>query len=261
MIACLVAEVLAEVTGLHPAECAREDAQLFTDLGLDSLTLLETIERLQQCAHCLIPDEMTARIQTVGGLQQAVARCADTAASRIGMSEEYLRGHASVFFERANRFMACGDRLRHHGLADRDILVDLGAGLTELDYHLRVSYGWRGRYVPVDAWVDGIDLMRWTPPRPVQWLAALEVLEHLDDPRAFVRMMQGCATKGVVVTTPNADSVDVLAMDPSHKSPLRRSTLEEWGMHTTLHNFYGHYQDGIAGVWTRPAAANSEGPT
>jgi acyl carrier protein len=246
----IVTEVLATVTGRPIEECAQPQQHLFHHLGLDSLGLLETIEQLQARAHCTIPDEVTGQVKTVADLQAALALCADTPEARIAMSEDYLRGHQSVFFERQNRFLACADRLRHHGLGDGDVLFDLGAGLTELDYHLRVSHGWRGRYVPVDAWVNGVDLLQWTPPRRVEWFAALELLEHLEDPKRFVEQMQEFATKGFIVTTPNPDRVDVLAMDPTHKTPLDEGALQGWGMRTTLHNFYGFHQDGIAGIWT-----------
>ncbi|MBE1585075.1 hypothetical protein ACFPOI_49770 [Nonomuraea angiospora] len=89
----------------------------------------------------------------------------------------------------------------------------------------------------MDAWVDGVDLNEWTPPRQYDWFAALELLEHLDKPERLVRALQRHATKGVVVTTPNPQVWDVLAMDPTHV--------------TSLDTFYGKYQDGIIGLWTR----------
>ncbi|MBT2491679.1 hypothetical protein J7E96_24755 [Streptomyces sp. ISL-96] len=172
-----------------------------------------------------------------------------TVEARIARSEEYLRGHESLFYERKSRFAAAADRLRAAGLGDTDILVDVGAGLTELDVVLRVDHGWRGRYVPVDAWVDGTDLADWTPPRAVEWFAALEVLEHLLDPEALVERFKQHALSGFVITTPNPDRVDVLAMDPTHVTPIDQKALRGWGMRTTLHNFYGAFQDGIAAVW------------
>jgi hypothetical protein len=59
-------------------------------------------------------------------------------------------------------------------------------GRTELDVCLRTDHGWRGRYVPVDAWYDGVDLEDWTPPREADWFTGLEVLEHLKDPHRLV---------------------------------------------------------------------------
>ncbi|GAA3789977.1 methyltransferase domain-containing protein [Streptomyces chiangmaiensis] len=138
------------------------------------------------------------------------------------------------------------------GLDDADILVDVGAGFTELDFFLRNEYGWRGRYVPLDAWVDGtFDFSTWRPARPVGWYAALEVLEHLQDPEDLIRRMKESALKGFVVTTPNSNVVDVLAQDPTHVTALDEDTLRKWGLATSLHNFYGQYQDGICGLWRK----------
>lgn len=247
----LVTQVLAEVTR-QPAElCSQREQSLAQNLGLDSLGLLEVVTKLQLLAACVVPDEVTGQVRTVGDLHRALEQCASTPASRIALAEEYLRGHRSLAFERQNRFLAAADRLRHHGLSDADLLYDLGAGYTELDYHLRVQHGWRGRYVPVDAWVDGTDLLTWTPPRRVGWFAALELLEHLADPLSVVNMMKAYCTGGFVVTTPNPATVDVLAQDPTHVTPLPEGQLQAWGMDTTLHNFYGQYQDGICAVWRR----------
>ncbi|MEV5551918.1 acyl carrier protein [Streptomyces sp. NPDC052309] len=252
MITHLVTGTLMAISGRPQTECADLGRHLFTDLGMDSLGLMETVTALEKVAGCTIPDEVTGQLATVGDLHAAVSRCASGAGSRIAQAEEYLRGHTSAHFERAGRFRAASERMRASGLDDTDILVDLGAGFTELDYYLRAEYGWRGRYVPLDAWVDGtFDLDTWRPARPVGWYAALEVLEHLTDPEGLVRRMKESALKGVVVTTPNSDVVDVLAQDPTHVTPLDEKTLQRWGMTTSLHNFYGQYQDGVLGLWRK----------
>ncbi|WP_369225920.1 acyl carrier protein [Streptomyces sp. R39] len=252
MIAHLVAGTLASVSGRPQTECAERDRHLFHDLGLDSLALMETVTALERAVPCTIPDEITGQLATVGDLHDAVGRCASGAVHRIAQAEEYLRGHASLHFERASRFRAASERLRAGDLDDTDILVDLGAGLTELDFFLRAEYGWRGRYLAMDAWVDGtFDFDTWRPVRPVGWYAALEVLEHLNDPEDLIRRMQESALKGLVVTTPNSKTVDVLAQDPTHVTALDEETLQAWGLTTTLHNFYGQYQDGICGLWRK----------
>jgi hypothetical protein len=159
---------------------------------------METVTALETLTRSTIPDEITGQLATVGDLHDAVSRCASSAFSRIAQAEEYLRGHVSLHFERAARFRAASERLRAGGLDDSDLLVDLGAGLTELDYALRAEYGWRGRYVPMDAWVDGrFDLDTWRPARPVGWYAALEVLEHLHDPEDLVRRMKEGRSRGL----------------------------------------------------------------
>jgi hypothetical protein len=64
-------------------------------------------------------------------------------------------------------------------------------------------------------------------------------------------VMCDAAGAGVVVTTPNPDVVDVLALDPTHRTPLTRQQLASAGLYTSVHNFYGTDGDGICGVWYR----------
>jgi hypothetical protein len=63
--------------------------------------------------------------------------------------------------------------------------------------------------------------------------------------------MCDAAVYGVVVTTPNPAVVDVLAMDPAHRTPITRQQLAGAGLYTSVHNFYGADGDGICGVWYR----------
>ncbi|WP_431043342.1 hypothetical protein ACQUSR_16590 [Streptomyces sp. P1-3] len=175
----------------------------------------------------------------------------DTRNRHRNQCEEYARLDRRPYFERKARYEVAADRMRRGGLCDRDIVVDVGAGYTELDVCLRVDHGWRGRYVPVDGWLDGTDLEVWKPEDTFGWFAALEVLEHLKDPGRLVEEFKAKATRGFVITTPNPNVVDVLAMDPTHITPLSRDVLESWGIYTTVHKFYGRHEDGIAGLWTR----------
>ncbi|MBB5123088.1 hypothetical protein [Streptomyces eurocidicus] len=165
--------------------------------------------------------------------------------------EGYARLDRRPYHERKSRYQVACDRLLRGGLCERDIVVDIGAGYTELDFCLRTEHGWRGRYVPIDGWVDGTDIEKWAPEFDFHWFAALELLEHLHDPKRLVEELKARAEFGFVITTPNPDVVDVLAMDPTHITPLSRDLLESWGIYTTLHNFYGTHEDGIAGMWTR----------
>jgi len=155
--------------------------------------------------------------------------------------------------ERAARYATAADRLSAGGLCDLHTLADIGAGRTELDYLLRTERGWRGRYVPVDRWTgpDGLDLDTWVPPRRWDWFACLEVLEHLTSPMRLLDMMCDAAVHGVVVTTPNPEVIDVLALDPEHRTPLTRQQLASAGLYTSVHNFYGADSDGICAVWYR----------
>lgn len=254
----LVTGTLMAVSSRPEAECLDRERPLSEGLGIDSLGLMETVTALEKLAHCTIPDEVTGQLVTVGDLYDAVEQCASFPVSRIAQAEEYLRGHASLHFERAPRFRAASTVMRAAGLNDGDVLVDLGAGGTELDFFLRAEFGWRGRYVPMDAWIDGtFDLRTWVPARQVGWYAALEVLEHLEDPKGLVDRMKRSASSGLVVTTPNSKLVDVLAQDPTHVTALDEETLQGWGLKTSLHNFYGQYQDGICGLWRKEFEASA----
>jgi len=164
--------------------------------------------------------------------------------------DEYARSHKRPYVERKIRYQVAGDRMCRGGLTDRHTVVDVGAGWTELDFCLRTEHGWRGRYVPIDGWLDGTNLDLWSPTRSFEWFAALEILEHLHDPFRLLRELMESATMGVVVTTPNPFVHD-LSQDPTHITPITREMLEEVGMVTSLHNFYGDPNDGIAGLWCR----------
>ncbi|MDH2393635.1 acyl carrier protein [Streptomyces sp. HNM0663] len=71
--AALAVEALVRVTGRPREECARREAELDRDLGVDSLSLLELVVILQTRLAISVPDEVTARIRTVADLQDAVA--------------------------------------------------------------------------------------------------------------------------------------------------------------------------------------------
>lgn len=162
--------------------------------------------------------------------------------------ERYVR---RPYRERCARYEVAADRLVAGGLSDQHVLVDVGSGHTELDVCLRITHGWRGRYLPVDRWTGGADLETWVPPLRWEWVAALEVLEHLRDPFRLLSELMSSATRGVVVTTPNPDVVDVSAMDAGHVTPITRGELAAAGLYTSLHDLYGARDDGICAVWYR----------
>ena len=166
------------------------------------------------------------------------------AESRADLCDEYGRMPRRPYAERKIRYQVASEQMRRGGLDDRDAVIDVGAGGTELDFRLRTGHGWRGRYVPVDGWMDGTDLECRSPARPFEWFAVLEVLEHLHDPFRLLRELMKSAATGLVVTTPNP-----FVHDPTHFTPITREMPEDAGMATSLHDCYGDPEDGIAGLW------------
>lgn len=162
--------------------------------------------------------------------------------------EQFVR---RPYMERADRYRIAADRLATGGLCDVHSVADIGAGHTELDVCLRTEHGWRGRYLPVDRWTNTIDLETWQPDMRWDWMACLEVIEHLKDPDRLIRILQDSANLGVVLTTPNPDVVDVLALDPTHLTPVSRQHLAGLGFYTSTHTLYGTPHDGICAVWYR----------
>lgn len=167
----------------------------------------------------------------------------------IGTCDAYLGSRTGKYEWRAQRYRAALDAITENGLTDDDTLFDIGAGWTEFDYCLRAEYNSRCRYIPVDGAIDGTDLQEWTPPRKAEWFVALELLEHLDYPGYLIERMQAKATKGIVISTPNPRTTDVLSMDPTHKVECHAWWLEAWGFTATESSFYGQPNDSILGVW------------
>ena len=170
----------------------------------------------------------------------------------IAQADAYLAARNGTYDYRARRYRAAGDLMVHTlGLENTDTVYDIGAAMTELDVSLRVDFGWKGRYIPVDACIDGTDLEHWTPPRRAEWFVALEIIEHLDNASDLVGQMQANANKGVILTTPNPDVVDVLAIDPTHKTVITRDMLHVSGFTTELTELFGKDKDTILAYWTR----------
>lgn len=172
-------------------------------------------------------------------------------ADMIHRCDEYLASRTGKYSWRRVRYEAAAVAMFKHSFGDDDTLVDVGAGWTELDYCLRAEHFWRGRYIPIDGGIDGVDLEHWKPYRDAEWYVALEVLEHLYSWMPILRNMQECATKGVVLSTPNPETTDVLGMDDTHVSIIRRPVLEAMGFMVEERSFYGQERDSLFAYWYR----------
>lgn len=174
----------------------------------------------------------------------------------IQSCDSYLDDRTGKYEFRAVRYRAAAGWLTANGLTDDMTIVDVGAGMTELDYCLRAEYGWRGRYIPVDGGIDGVNLNYWTPPREAHFFVALEIIEHLANWRALIERMQRKALVGVVMSTPNPRTTDVIGMDPTHMVEVYSADLEPYAFKVSEETFYGGvFSDGapdaLFATWRR----------
>jgi hypothetical protein len=169
--------------------------------------------------------------------------------ARVWRCENYLRARTGCYEWRCERYRAAALAMKDLCLSDDSLVVDVGAGWTELDHHLRTEHEWRGRYWPVDGMFDGVDLNTWSPPRDADFFVALEILEHLDDPGRLVGHLKKRARRGVVASVPNPRTTDVLGMDPTHVTLVHQYMLSAWGFRVEQRSFYGRPADSLFGVW------------
>ena len=163
--------------------------------------------------------------------------------------DEYLNERTGCYEFRAERYRPTVMEMHRIGLRDTDTVYDIGAGMTEFDYCLRTEGDFKGRYIPVDGCIDGVNLEYWTPPRRADFFVALELLEHLEKPYHLIDAMQMYCNKGIIISTPNPDTTDVLGMDRTHKTEIWAWMLEAWGFSWRTASFYGKEADSLFGVW------------
>lgn len=172
----------------------------------------------------------------------------------VAQYDEYLGQRTGCYEYRSIRYSAAGHTFKMYGLNHDHTVYDIGAGMTELDHHLRTKHDWRGRYIPIDGSIDNTDLDFWEPQREVDFVAALEILEHLYAPDRLVRALQANTRKAIAVSVPNPRTVDVIGIDPTHVTVITREMLEGWGFGVTEATFYGGKfsngePDSLFGVW------------
>lgn len=173
--------------------------------------------------------------------------------------DQYMDDRTGKYEWRAARYRFAIEAMLANGLDDTMTIFDVGAGMTEFDYTLRREYNWRGRYIPIDGGIDGTDLNNWTPPRDAHWFVALELFEHLAKWEELSVNMQMKASRGIVVSTPNPRTTDVIGMDPTHVIEVAQEDLERHGFAVTEQTFYGSAfnlpgtegePDSLFGLWT-----------
>lgn len=160
----------------------------------------------------------------------------------------YLSERSSSYWFRCRRYKAVAQKLFDMGLANHHLLVDIGAGRCDFDYYLRVTHKWRGKYLPIDGVIDGtnIDNGLWNPPY-CDFITAIEVIEHLYKPTDFLAKTINRARHGVVITTPNPRTTNVLGMDRTHVSPISQKLLSTCfpDMQVEERSFFGKPEDSL----------------
>ena len=169
--------------------------------------------------------------------------------------DDYLNERTGRYEYRAVRYRKTADWLMLNGLDNDSTLCDIGAGWTEFDYCLRKEYDWQGRYIPVDGGISNVDLNVWEPERPVDFFVALEILEHLYEPARLIQAMQSHTRKGIAISVPDPEQVDVLAMDDTHVIEVTRELLEAENFTVRSEQLYGGVfsegrNDSLMGFWT-----------
>ncbi|MFN6965247.1 MAG: class I SAM-dependent methyltransferase [Pyrinomonadaceae bacterium] len=145
--------------------------------------------------------------------------------SILNTCRDYIGSRQSDYEFRCIRFDAVIDRMSRMGLADGDSVLDVGCGRGDFRQRL-AERGFDVRYTGVDGAIDGRNLNTWSPSFwGYDWIVAIEVLEHLYFPKLHLINYKMAAVKGVVITTPNPATVDVLACDPTHVSIVYPSEL------------------------------------
>lgn len=142
----------------------------------------------------------------------------------------YLDARTGTYEYRCHRYDAVIDKIhRKAGLTPDLTIADIAAGWTEFGHRL-TERGFRGRYIPYDGAIDGKDLQYWVPPLTrLDVIVAIEFLEHIKHPERLVNTMFDKAEALVVVTTPNSEVVDTLAMDEDHVIALDKYDLRAMG--------------------------------
>lgn len=176
-----------------------------------------------------------------------------TPAQRRKDALAYLNERTGTLEYRFIRYGAVADELFARGMDDSSLLADLGAGAGDFDFYLRSVRGWKGRYLPVDASIDGTDLNDpWIPKVVFDFVTAIELLEHLKIPRHLVSDVMR-RTDVFVATTPNTEQLGrerVVEMDRTHITPLYPSDLVSMNVASfQVRSFFGRTNDSLLAVW------------
>lgn len=163
----------------------------------------------------------------------------------IANCDQYMSERTGRYEWRKVRYDAAIRWMVENGLVDGMTVIDIGAGMTEFAYCMMHDWNLNIRYIPVDGGIDGVNLDHpaWRPPRDAHFIVGLEIIEHLHLWDEVVSQMKSHAARGVVLSTPNPRTTDVIAMDQTHVVSIWPHMLEELGFSVSEETFYG-------GVWS-----------
>lgn len=170
---------------------------------------------------------------------------------------EYLGKRVGTYDFRTKRYSLVANELRKLGLTDAQTVCDVGSGMCEFGRYLYKELNWSGQYIPIDGSIDGTDLDNWIPHFRADYFVAIEVLEHLRNPLQFFELLNQYARKGVVITTPNADTLGeahVLEMDCTHVTPIKRSMLELVANNIYSCSLFNSLDDTLVAISRSPGA-------
>lgn len=170
---------------------------------------------------------------------------------RFKEAESYLRARTGKYEWRCIRYNEVVTLLDKMGLDNDDLIIDIGAGYGDFDYFLRHERHFKGRYLPVDAALDGTNLNTWTPKVAGSFIVGMEILEHLDNPHRAMRIMVDYSTKGCIATTPNPAVVDVMAMDKTHISNIYSWIFLNAGWNVYSRDCFGAKDDSLIAYYRK----------
>ena len=144
---------------------------------------------------------------------------------------QYVQSRKSTYEFRCQRYRAVAQRLLLLKLSRSDSILDLGAGRAEFGHYLQQQYNWNGTYYPIDGSIDGTDLNSWIPAASfnTEYSIGIEILEHLANPARLMAILPAVSKKGIVFTTPNPETVDVIGCDPTHVSLITTRAFQRRG--------------------------------
>lgn len=155
---------------------------------------------------------------------------------RVGEAAELFRKYGYVLFPQNRRvYQQIAERVRGmsvleagcgNGIGSAKLEAFAGAFTATDKLKVNVEFA-RGLYPWVDFQVWDVD-GRWTG-KPREAVVAVEVLEHVGDPRAALRNLIGAATREVWLSTPNGRAEDgtLKPRPPENEYHVLEYTTEE----------------------------------